>query len=191
MQSFAGFIKLLGASPPLKCAQLLAIVVITMLAGVALYFSQLKVYTAPDLSRLIVIEGRVSGYPNSWEHNRSLVHFSVAYKLDGKREGKPVYTYRELYEASGLRMNAKVVLTVERMDEGSRVHELATLDGRIVYDDRLNQQVVAWNNESIRSTVVLGVLVSVGGVIAAIIMVVRHRRKHGYRADRAAKKAKN
>lgn len=176
MQSFSGFIKLLRVSPPLKRAQLLAIVVITMLAGVALYFSQLEVYKAPDLSRLLVIEGRVSGYPDVWEHNRSLVHFCVAYKLDGRREGKRVYTYRKLYEASGLRINAKVILTVERGDDGSTVRELATLDGQILYDDRLNQQVVVWNNESIMSTVVLGTLASIVTAIAAIVMVVLHLR---------------
>lgn len=176
MQSFSGFIKLLRVSPPLKRAQLLAIVVITMLAGVALYFSQLEVYKAPDLSRLLVIEGRVSGYPDVWEHNRSLVHFGVAYKLDGRREGKRVYTYRKLYEASGLRINAKVILTVERGDDGSTVRELTTLDGQILYDDRLNQQVVVWNNESIMSTVVLGTLASIVTAIAAIVMVVLHLR---------------
>jgi len=158
---------------------LLAIVVVTMLAGVALYFSQLMVYTPPDPSRLMSIEGRVSGYPDSWEHNRSLVHFGVAYKLDGKREGKPIYTYRELYEASGLRINTKVLLTIERVDEGSRVRELATLDGRILYDDRLRQQVVLWNNESIRSTVILGSLASIGIAIAAVFMLLRHRRGIG------------
>ncbi|WP_409274729.1 hypothetical protein [Pseudomonas sp. KCJK9111] len=179
MHSFSGFVKLLKSSSSLKCAQLLTIVVVTMLAGVALYFSQLMVYTAPDASRLMVIEGRVSGYPDSWEHNRSLVHFGVAYKLDGKREGKPIYTYRELYEASRLRINSKVVLTVERVDEGSRVRELATLDGRILYDDRLGQQVVLWNNESIRSTVILGCLASIGTAVAAVVMLARHQRGIG------------
>jgi len=177
VHSISGFIELLRVSHPLARVKLLSIVVITMVVFVALYVSQLKEYTAPDVAKLIIIEGRVSGHPNSWEHNRSLVHFSVAYKLDGKREGKPIYTYWELYEQSGLRINSKVLLTVERQEGGSVVRGLSTLYGRVLYDDRFNQQVIAWNNESINFKVFLMVLTSIGVAAVALATVVRYRRE--------------
>ncbi|MGC7837081.1 hypothetical protein HU734_002695 [Pseudomonas wayambapalatensis] len=177
MASFAEFYKILKASPPLRRIKLLLLVMVCLVASAALYFSGWEVYRMPDVSRQTVIEGRVSGYPSSWEHNRSIVRFAVAYKLDGVTEGKPIYLYQKLYEQSGLRINSKVLLNVERLEEGSMVRELATLDGRVLYNDRLHRQVVAWNNKSIRAIVVMLGLVSILIALAMLVIAVRHRRE--------------
>jgi len=177
VHSLSGFFKIYRASPPFKRIQLLSIVLVTMLSFAALYYSDLKVYKAPDFSRLTFVEGRVSGYPDTWEHNRSIIHFAVAYTLDGVRYGKGIYTYPALYKESGLRINKKVSLTVERLDDGSQVRELATLDGRVLFDDRFHQQVIAWNNQSIKFKVVLAGLMSFGLAVAALVVAIRHRGK--------------
>lgn len=177
MHSMSDFVKIYRASPPLRKIQLLSIMMATILSFAALYYSDLKVYKAPDFSRLTFVEGRVSGYPDTWEHDRSIMHFAVAYTLDGVRYGKRIYTYAALYKESGLRINKKVSLTVERLDDGSQVRELATLDGRLLFNDRFHQQVIAWNNQSIKFKVVLAGLMSFGLAVAAFVVAVRHRRK--------------
>lgn len=177
MYSTSEFVKIYRASTPLKQIQLLLIMMFTVLPFAALYCSDLKVYKAPDFSRLTFVEGRVSGYPDTWEHNRSIMYFAVAYTLDGVRYGKRTYTYPALYKESGLRINKKVFLTVERLDDGSQVRELVTLDGRVLFDDRFHQQVVAWNNQSIKFKVALIGLMSFGLAVAALIVAVRHRGK--------------
>ncbi|MFF7061708.1 hypothetical protein [Pseudomonas sp. NPDC008258] len=177
MYSTSEFVKIYRASPPLRQIQLLLIMMCTVLPFAALYYSDLKVYKAPDFSRLTFVEGRVSGYPDTWEHNRSIMHFAVAYTLDGVRYGKGIYTYPALYKESGLRINKKVSLTVERLDDGSQVRELATLDGRVLFDDRFHQQVIAWNNQSIKFKVVVAGLMSFGLAVAALVVAIRYRGK--------------
>ncbi|WP_176512979.1 hypothetical protein [Pseudomonas faucium] len=177
MASLTEFIKVLSEAPPKQRVQLLLVVAVSMLAFTALYIDDLRTYTAPDMSNMTVIEGRISGYPSGWEHNRGLLKFSVSYMFEGVRQGKRIYTYPELFEQSGLKINSKVLLTVERLEEGSMVRELATLDGRVLYDDRFNQQVIAWNNESIRASLVLGILGAIVVAVVALITVVRNRRE--------------
>jgi hypothetical protein len=177
LYSFSEFLRLLKVSPPLRSAGALSACLVTMLACIALFVSQREVYVAPDMSKLTALEGRVSGYPSSWEVDRSLMHFSVAYTLDGKREGKRIYTPHKLYKASGLRINSKVVLVAERVNGGSVVRELATLDGRVLFNDRLYRQVVDMNNASIEAAVVMGSVVALLPAIGVIVMLVRHRRQ--------------
>ncbi|NIE77485.1 hypothetical protein F3J45_23920 [Pantoea sp. Ap-967] len=172
----SGFIKLLRSSPPLVRIQLLSALCVTLVGFIGLNFSQWEEYTPPDASKFIAVEGRVSGQPASWENNRSLAKFSVAYKIDGVRQGKPIYTYWELYRQSGLRINSKVLLTVERVKEGSIVRALATLEGRVLYDDKFSRQVIAWNNESIKRFTVMAGAISAAVAVVTLIIALRHRR---------------
>ena len=177
MASIPEFISLLKASPPIRRIKLLCIVIVTLVAFGGLYLSGLQHYTAPDFSRLELIEGHVAGYPDSWEHNRALVHFGVSYKLDGRREGKPVYMYHDRYISSGLRINSKVLLVVERLAEGSRVRGLTTLEGQVLYEDRFYRQVVAWNNGSIMFRLFGIALMVMVFAVPLLITVIRHRRE--------------
>ena len=156
---------------------MLSVIMVTLLAIVALYWSDLQTYRVPDASKQRVVEGRVSGYPEIWKYNRSLVYFSVTYKLDGQQEGKRVYAYRAPYEQSGLRVNSKVLVTVEHAESGSRVRGLVTADGTVLYDDWLDRQVLAWNNRSVGATVVMGTVISILIAIVVLIMIVRNRRE--------------
>lgn len=175
MISISEFMTLLSASPPRVRAGLLVVAAVSIMSMTLLYANGFKTYVAPDLSKLVSLEGRIAGYPSNWEHNRNLVHVGVSYKDQGVREGLPVYLYREQFERSGLRINSKVMLVLERLEDSVVVRELRTEDGRILSDDRHLQRVIAWNNESIRASLFFGGLAVLGFLVAALVVVLRNR----------------
>ncbi|MBF8774408.1 hypothetical protein [Pseudomonas fulva] len=177
MASLSEFVRLLKMSSPVRRIKLLFIIIVTLLAFGGLYLSGLQTYTVPDLTRLELIEGRVAGYPDRWEHNRALIRVGVSYTLNGQRERKPVYLYHNLYIGSGLRINSKVLLVVERLAEGSRVRGLTTLNGQVLYEDRFYRQVVAWNNASIKFKLFGVLLLIMIFTVPLLVTVTRHRRE--------------
>lgn len=146
------------------------------LGAAALYYSQLRVHTPIDVSRLVTLEGCVNGYASSWEHDPAIVKLGVAFRLNGAKHVNAVYVNQAIYEQAGLRIGSKVLLTVETGEQDTVLRELATQEGRVLFDDDFNRKIIDWNNESIWRNVVLLALVSFGPFFMALRVAWKHRR---------------
>ncbi|QXI37337.1 hypothetical protein [Pseudomonas xantholysinigenes] len=157
------------ASTPRR--RLLELLVFTLcgLAVALLYSCDRMVYVPTDVEHLHEIEGWVSGYPDTWKlDGRPVVQFDVSYRLQDGVRHQEVFSYREGYEGAGLRIAKKVMLTVEVGAEHSMVREVATLDGKVLFDERLYWKVVNWHNRHSDFMIGFGVFL---GLVGACLML--------------------
>jgi len=146
-------------SPKLQVFNVLLVAVV-LLASAALYYSTLRTYTLPVLTHLLFVEGRIHGEGQIWAYDRTVVQFGVAYSVQEKKYIQPVYADLSVYQQSGLKIGTRVYLAVEPLGQGSEVRELTTQEGRVVFDDELNRQVIERNNESVWRSIGLLVLMA-------------------------------
>lgn len=176
MSSIILFRELLKAvSPKLQIFNVLLVAVV-LLASAALYYSTLRTYTLPVLTRLLFVEGRIHGEGQSWAYDRTVVQFGVAYSVQGKKYIKPVYADLSVYQQSGLQVGSRVHLAVEPSGQDSEVRELTTQEGRVVFNDELHRRIIERNNESVWRNSGLLILVAVFPLFVALRIAWRSRR---------------
>jgi hypothetical protein len=152
----------------------------------ALYWSAIETYTEPNALQLVGLEGKLNGYPEVWKHDSSLVSLGVRFKLAGDPEEKrlPVYAYKDAFEATGLRQGARVSLLVEYTPEQTIVREMHTLDGQVLFDDRMHQHVVAEGNNAAQRGLIFSLIVTALFVAGALEALWRQlRASSGSEAD--------
>ncbi|TFF42846.1 hypothetical protein [Pseudomonas sp. RIT623] len=157
------------ASTPRRRRLELLVFTFSGLAVALLYSNDRMVYVPTDVEHLREIEGWVSGYSDTWKvGGRSVVLFAVSYRLQDGVHHQGVFSYREGYEAAGLRVAKKVLLTVEAGAEHSIVREVATVDGEVLFDDRLYWKVVNWHNRHADFMIGFGAFL---GLVGACLML--------------------
>ena len=164
----------LSALTPRQRFIVLLLLAICFLAFAAIYARGYRDAPASDDTRLVTLDGRLTTHPQVWKPQPELVSFGVAYDLDGQRRQQGLYAYHSAFEQAGIGMGTVLRLTVEG---SGRVRALASEEGRILFDDRLNQQVIEWNNISIRRGVIVSGVMSTAALAFALLTGWRHRRR--------------
>lgn len=151
--------------------------IVTSLFAVLSWYA-MQTYTEPNVLQFVGLEGRLTGYPEVWKHDQSLVSLGVRFTLPGGTEEirKPVYAYKEVFETTGLRQGARVSLLVEQGPEGVIVRDMQTLEGQVLFDDRMYQHVVAQGNNSALRGLVASLIMVALSVFAALEALWRHLR---------------
>ncbi|HGM5581554.1 TPA: hypothetical protein ACKP22_003259 [Pseudomonas putida] len=164
----------LSALTPRQRLIVLLLLAICFLAFAGIYARGYRDAPAADDTRLVTLDGRLTTHPQVWKPQPELVSFGVAYELDGQRYQQGLYAYRSAFEQARVGMGTVLRLTVEG---SGRVRALANAEGRILFDDRLNQQVIEWNNTSIRRGVIVSGVMSAAALVFALLTGWRHRRR--------------
>lgn len=139
--------------------------VLTALLVAGVYLLTWEPYQAPESAAWIGVDGQVNSDGSSWKPDRSLTRFGVRFSLPGvsARQVVPVYASTQAFLAAGLHKGSPVTLLVEPRTGEVIIRELTTVDGQVLYDDRVYRQVIKANNDAIRlNLIVLPVLALIG-----------------------------
>ncbi|MFV3327750.1 hypothetical protein ACNFG0_14920 [Pseudomonas sp. NY15372] len=176
MSSIAQFAALLKIQPPKVQVLNVLLVGVTLLAIAAIYHSGLRTYTPPDAKNLVTVEAWINGYASPWEYNRSVLRFGVSYIDQEGRQVQSAFLDAGVYEREKLRIGSRLRMTIEVGEQETVLRALVSPEGKVLFDDNFNQQVVAWNNESIWQAVVLCTLAAMGFIFVALLIAWKHRR---------------
>lgn len=170
----AEHMKLPGRTKALGCWSF----ALTSLVVAGVYLLTWKHYQTPDPVRWVQVQGRVNSDGTAWKPDRTLLQFGAKFALPGETQTqvRPVYADRQAFSAAGLRAGAPVVLTVEHGAEGVVVRELATPEGRLLYDDSLYRHVVKTANDAARLPLIVCPALAVLGALAGAFFWFRQVR---------------
>lgn len=145
---------------------------ITNLAFAGLYLATWRHYEAPDYQRWVQVQGKVTSEGSVWKPDSSLVQFGARFQLPGvaQPQRRPAYADRQAFAQAGLRIGTPVMLMIEVRPDGAILRELATLDGRVLFDDSLFHHVVAASNDAGLYAIVAGVVMALLGLIGAALL---------------------
>lgn len=166
-------------NPPPKTTRMqivyLLCVGVTMMVFATFYCYDKKTYIAPDPLSQITLDGWVSGYADEWRVDKSLLQFGVSYRLQGVLYGKAMFAYKDAFDQLGLRIGSKVRLTVEDTEQGVTIRQMATQQGRILFDDRMNRQIVTLYNEQSTRLAIFCIVVAIPCFVFAALVAWRSR----------------
>ncbi|MBF8780894.1 hypothetical protein IV505_14320 [Pseudomonas fulva] len=126
---------------------------------------------------LLRIPASLASKPESWEYDRSIHTFWIAYKdPDGRVARRRVYVRKAHYDATNINAATPLFVEVENASSGSIVRSLSTSD-EILYDSALRQYVNETTNWKYLEGIIIFSMLSFASFVAAGVMHWQNRRQ--------------
>ncbi|WP_462402309.1 hypothetical protein [Pseudomonas sp. Marseille-QA0332] len=177
MLTWKSWIKMMQALEPHKRVRCMLFAGCAFLLFVPLFLMNWEKKSEPIGASLMRVPASLVSKPESWEYDRSIHTFWIAYKdPDGRVARRRVYVRKAHYDAANINAATPLFVEVENALSGPIVRSLSTSD-EVLYDSALRQYVRETENWKCLEGIVFFSTLSFASFVAAGVMHWQNRRQ--------------